>query len=139
MLHGIGDAGIALDKAVDPLARIHQPLKAISDSAILNAHCPDFDGPVSVVRGQTAGLKIKNNGCISRSLDAEIHLDACSLVSAMRAYCLPEPHTIQALRRAYTIGHPPHVSADLPEHSHPRGHLPFSAIVDPLTSSSAGV
>jgi len=74
--HGIGDTGVAFDEGVYSPAGIHQLLKPVSDSALLDAHCSDFDGSVSVVGGQTAGLEIKDNDRISVSLAASVHPNA---------------------------------------------------------------
>lgn len=88
--HGIGDAGIVFDEGVYPPAGIHQLLEAVTDPAILNAHRADFDGPVSLVRRQTAGLEIKNNDRISLSLAAPVHRNARSILSVMLPYCALE-------------------------------------------------
>ena len=59
--HPVGDAGVILDKAVDPQARVHQALEPLGDHPSPEFDGTDFDGAIAAVRRDAAGFKVEDD------------------------------------------------------------------------------
>ena len=59
--HMISDAGVVLNKTVDPKTGLYQVLVLVCDFAVFDRHGTDLNGSVTATGGQAGGFKVQND------------------------------------------------------------------------------